>query len=538
MFTRVFVRGDETFSWMAKPARAALRRARARRCAMPAPRDYVVVNGLRYVQPYFHTFDIRVSDKRVGSSVLAALDEQVRFQGRVGDGREHWARELASGRVRLASDVRRRLPTGGEIPEEWFAAPESLDAPVPPDSFFRVVRHVHEPCVGCEVPRVLLEDSKLVFVDKPAGVPTLAGCGPGLQGENNATRLLNRTRAENNAGADGELFAVNRIDKPVSGVWILAKGSRLAARCRAALAKPGHETKTYLARVRGAVNGTIRIDAPLSVGADGLATTSGGPNDSKPAVTLVHPVARYPPPRDDCVLVACRLERSGRFHQIRCHLASAGVPIANDATYRGVESGADDSTMDDSTNDSGGGRVGGGVGRPGFESGRGRDDGGGGTEVYADDDDGTLLASVTEPGVFTATCLECGWAAAAAAGDVRAFDPRLRASCAAEWCDRVASEDVKRRGNVKRRRREPDASRECEASAPRTGRRPRAGTSIDLHSAEYRIWFDGAEYAVRSEALPAFAMSALGADATIDTVVDALPWAGEGLEAAGRARRK
>ena len=55
---------------MAKPARAALRRARARRCAMPAPRDYVVVNGLRYVHPYFHTFDIRVSEKRVGSSVL------------------------------------------------------------------------------------------------------------------------------------------------------------------------------------------------------------------------------------------------------------------------------------------------------------------------------------------------------------------------------------------------------------------------------------------------------------------------------------
>ena len=68
--------------------------------------------------------------------------------------------------------------------------------------------------------------------------------------------------------------------------------------------------------------------------------------------------------------------------------------------------------------------------------------------------------------------------------------------------------------------------------------RPRAGTSIDLHSAEYRIWFDGAEYKVRSEALPAFAIRALGADATIDGVMDALPWAGEGLEAAGRARRK
>ena len=112
-----------------RDARGCLRRV----WGMPAPRDYVVVNGLRYVQPYFHTFDIRVSDKRVGTSVLTALDEQVRFQGRVGDGREHWARELAAGRVLLASDVRRRLPTGGDIPNEWFKSPESLDDPVPPN---------------------------------------------------------------------------------------------------------------------------------------------------------------------------------------------------------------------------------------------------------------------------------------------------------------------------------------------------------------------------------------------------------------------
>ena len=130
----------------------------------------------------------------------------------------------------------------------------------------------------------------------------------------------------------------------------------------------------------------------------------------------------------------------------------------------------------------------------------------------------------------------------------------MRAACAAEWCDRVGrgggtewerAQDVKRRGNVKRRRRERDGDGDGEDGSGDDGfgdasaaERPRAGTSIDLHSAEYRIWFDGAEYKVRSEALPAFAIRALGADATIDGVVDALPWAGEGLEAAGRARRK
>ena len=112
----------------------------------------------------------------------------------------------------------------------------------------------------------------------------------------------------------------------------------------------------------------------------------------------------------------------------------------------------------------------------------------------------------------------------------------------------MAGGDAKRRGNVTRRRRDRDARRSRgdgddgsgdDGSADGRGlERPRAGTSIDLHSAEYRIWFDGAEYAVRSGELPAFATRALGADATIDGVMDALPWAGEGLEAAGRARRK
>ena len=92
---------------------------------------------------------------------------------------------------------------------------------------------------------------------------------------------------------------------------------------------------------------------------------------------------------------------------------------------------------------------------------------------------------------------------------------------------------------MKRRRGDGDDGSADDGSADGRGlERPRAGTSIDLHSAEYRIWFDGAEYAVRSGELPAFATRALGADATIDGVMDALPWAGEGLEAAGRARRK
>jgi hypothetical protein len=52
---------------------------------------------------------------------------------------------------------------------------------------------------------------------------------------------------------------------------------------------------------------------------------------------------------------------------------------------------------------------------------------------------------------------------------------------------------------------------------------------------EYRLLFDGTEYAVRSGDLPGFASLALGSGATVEGVVGALPWAGETL-AAGRGR--
>ena len=91
---------------------------------------------------------------------------------------------------------------------------------------------------------MLFEDDQLLVVDKPAGLPTLAGAGPGLAGENNAMAVMNRVgRVSPSTGRIGEtsgttidecsgetdggsnqeqaaLFAVNRIDKPVSGrVW-------------------------------------------------------------------------------------------------------------------------------------------------------------------------------------------------------------------------------------------------------------------------------------------------------------------------------
>ena len=96
-----------------------------------------------------------------------------------------------------------------------------------------VTKHIHEISVLATEPIVVFEDEKLVIVDKPPGVPSLAGVGPGVSGENNCCAVLNRIRrgtgtsTDPGSNPDGsslnlnpnpELFPVNRIDKPVSGL--------------------------------------------------------------------------------------------------------------------------------------------------------------------------------------------------------------------------------------------------------------------------------------------------------------------------------
>ena len=469
----------------------------------PLERDYVLVNGLRHVAPYVHVFHIRVGASRGGGSVLEALDAHVKFGPGCKDasGRPFWQAELDGGRVRVCADVLRRLPAGGPIPSAWWRVPSSLDDVIQKDTRLAVTRHVHEPPVRAAVPSVLFEDDILVAVDKPAGVPSLAGVGPGLSGENYAVAILNRARTEAYAAkrarrapvvrsGDGDvaeiaeehfeqtpapLFAVNRVDQPVSGVWLLAKGSKESARVRAALAKPGAEKrKTYLALLRGRVktNGFV-ADAPLRVGEDGYAEVMGcaarqrssehevdsrrlfkKPTAFKNAETRVVPVAYVPRRReresaggsapddektnqdeDDCdTLAVASLTYAGRFHQIRAHCAFAGHPVVGDAAY------------DDAV--------------PGSMPRRG------GVDPRADDADGTL--------------------------------EKMRAARRRDWC--AECEAPFRKPSEKNAK---NAKNDAIPSARL------AGSYICLHALEYAFEHRGRAYAVATRVLPAFAEDAL-----------------------------
>jgi 23S rRNA pseudouridine1911/1915/1917 synthase len=157
--------------------------------------------------------------------------------------------------------------------------------------------------------RVVHRDASLIVVDKPSGLPTVPTADP------SRPSLVALLKGQLPAG--GHLGVHQRLDAETSGLVLFS----LDPAADAALAEQfeGREVrKTYLALV--------------PAGPAREAWTAAGPlgGDGPQAVTEFRVVER----RADCLLVEAR-PRTGRKHQIRIHLAEAGLPILGDRRYGG-----------------------------------------------------------------------------------------------------------------------------------------------------------------------------------------------------------
>jgi 23S rRNA pseudouridine1911/1915/1917 synthase len=165
-------------------------------------------------------------------------------------------------------------------------------------------------------PTILYEDEDLVIVDKPAGVvvhPTY---------KNPRGTLLDALPA-------GSRIA-GRLDRPTSGLVVVAKTADAHARLQRTLASPDSE-KRYLALVHGVTDAVGTIELPLaSDPADRrrrIAAIAGAPS-----TTDFERIDTGALDGAAVSLLRCGL-LTGRRHQIRVHLAARGWPIVGDATY-------------------------------------------------------------------------------------------------------------------------------------------------------------------------------------------------------------
>jgi 23S rRNA pseudouridine1911/1915/1917 synthase len=170
---------------------------------------------------------------------------------------------------------------------------------------------------------VTYEDETLIVIDKPAGLVVHPGSGNWSGTLLNA--LLYHAPQLDKVPRAG---IVHRLDKDTSGLMVVAK--TLEAQTHLVRQLQAHTVRRYYqALARGLVERSGTVDAPIGRHPT-LRTRMAVVRTGKPARTHYRVVERFLA----CTLIECALE-TGRTHQIRVHLTSAGHPLVGDPAYGG-----------------------------------------------------------------------------------------------------------------------------------------------------------------------------------------------------------
>jgi len=164
---------------------------------------------------------------------------------------------------------------------------------------------------------VLYEDDDLIVIDKPAGL--VVHPAPGHPGGTLVNALLHH--CGDLAGVGGVLRPgiVHRLDQGTSGVMVAAKND-VAHRVLSEQFRDHSIEREYRALVRALPGAdTGRVDQPIGRHPRDRKRMSVRSHRGREASTVWRVLRRF--------------RVSGRTHQIRVHLAAAGMPVVSDPVY-------------------------------------------------------------------------------------------------------------------------------------------------------------------------------------------------------------
>lgn len=166
----------------------------------------------------------------------------------------------------------------------------------------------------------------LIVIDKPSGLPAVAGRAIGLQ-----DCVASRVQAQ-----FADALVVHRLDMATSGLMLMARGIAAQRALGGAFTRREVE-KRYLARVAGIVDeapgrGWFEIALPLAADWPARPRQKVDHERGKPSLTRARVLERHHDSIAPWTLVELQA-LTGRTHQLRVHLMAIGHPILGDTLY-------------------------------------------------------------------------------------------------------------------------------------------------------------------------------------------------------------
>lgn len=213
---------------------------------------------------------------------------------------------------------------------------------------------IHQKNLSFDRKWIIFEDNYLLVLDKPSGLVTMGSTGE----DSLFARALNylQSKNKNQAKSPAKLFACHRLDKDTSGLVLFAKDDR-SLKVAQDLFKRRKVQKEYRAVTLNDWPNLAQIeDWPMPWKQDPQvfeklkALKASGKNCLEITLPLygIKTKSRVDFEKGNEAYTRINIEQSGsdfsllrvypktgRFHQIRCHLAFLGYPVLSDPIYKG-----------------------------------------------------------------------------------------------------------------------------------------------------------------------------------------------------------